>query len=268
MGAGGLQDGDRVLGHDGTVGRNGALGQAVGSYDARFHEQFSYLEVSALWPARPTPISPRTNCASWWRLRTLAASRPGRGTRPNTVRSLPLGALQRAQDRRRSFERGRSGARPTRGGRRLWRMRAVPCGCWTCSSPRRGKPPGPRRRRGRRARCGSRPSAAPRCTCCRRPAAAARAYPGIEPQVRIVRELGRGTAGEVADGRSDLAIATLDGAQLPAGTGRERTLRRELLPGASGRTPGSALAAAGRLGRELRLVHPRMVGAQDWIRGP
>jgi DNA-binding transcriptional LysR family regulator len=42
-------------------------------------------------------------------------------------------------------------------------------------------------------------------------------YPGIEPQVRIVRELGRGTAGEVADGRSDLAIATLDGAQLPAG---------------------------------------------------
>lgn len=42
-------------------------------------------------------------------------------------------------------------------------------------------------------------------------------HPGIEPQVRIVRELGRGTAGEVADGRSDLAIATLDEAQLPAG---------------------------------------------------
>jgi DNA-binding transcriptional LysR family regulator len=41
--------------------------------------------------------------------------------------------------------------------------------------------------------------------------------PGIEPQVRIVREIGRGTAGEVADGRSDLAIATLDGARLPAG---------------------------------------------------
>ncbi|WP_033817641.1 LysR family transcriptional regulator [Kitasatospora sp. MBT63] len=42
-------------------------------------------------------------------------------------------------------------------------------------------------------------------------------HPGIEPQVRIVRELGRGTAGEVADGRADLAIATLDGARLPAG---------------------------------------------------
>ncbi len=34
-------------------------------------------------------------------------------------------------------------------------------------------------------------------------------YPGIEPEVRMVRELGRGTAGEVADGRADLGIATL-----------------------------------------------------------
>ncbi|MET8584170.1 LysR family transcriptional regulator [Streptomyces collinus] len=42
-------------------------------------------------------------------------------------------------------------------------------------------------------------------------------YPEIEPQVRIVREIGRGTAGEVADGRSDLAVATMDGARLPAG---------------------------------------------------
>ncbi|MFJ6686862.1 LysR family transcriptional regulator substrate-binding protein [Streptomyces werraensis] len=42
-------------------------------------------------------------------------------------------------------------------------------------------------------------------------------YPGIEPQVRIVGELGRGTAGEVADGRADLAIATVEGAQLPPG---------------------------------------------------
>ncbi|MFF7240157.1 LysR substrate-binding domain-containing protein [Streptomyces collinus] len=42
-------------------------------------------------------------------------------------------------------------------------------------------------------------------------------YPEIEPQVRIVREIGRGTAGEVADGRSDLAVATLDRARLPAG---------------------------------------------------
>ncbi|MCP2337869.1 LysR family transcriptional regulator [Actinomadura rupiterrae] len=36
-------------------------------------------------------------------------------------------------------------------------------------------------------------------------------HPGIEPHVRIVREIGRGTAGEVADGRADIAIATLDG---------------------------------------------------------
>lgn len=34
-------------------------------------------------------------------------------------------------------------------------------------------------------------------------------HPGVVPQVLIVRELGRGTAGEVADGRADLAIATL-----------------------------------------------------------
>lgn len=42
-------------------------------------------------------------------------------------------------------------------------------------------------------------------------------HPGVEPQVRIVRELGRGTAGEVADGRADLALATLDagGTALP-----------------------------------------------------
>ncbi|RFU37765.1 hypothetical protein DZF91_31170 [Actinomadura logoneensis] len=36
-------------------------------------------------------------------------------------------------------------------------------------------------------------------------------HPGIEPRVRIVREVGRGTADEVADGRADVAIATLSG---------------------------------------------------------
>lgn len=40
-------------------------------------------------------------------------------------------------------------------------------------------------------------------------ALAARHPAMIVPQVLIVRELGRGTAGEVADGRADLAIATL-----------------------------------------------------------
>ncbi|MCX4819573.1 LysR family transcriptional regulator [Streptomyces sp. NBC_01142] len=34
-------------------------------------------------------------------------------------------------------------------------------------------------------------------------------HPGIEPEVRMVRELGRGTAGEVADGHADLGIATI-----------------------------------------------------------
>jgi DNA-binding transcriptional LysR family regulator len=73
-------------------------------------------------------------------------------------------------------------------------------------------------------------------------------YPGIEPQVRIVRELGRGTAGEVADGRSDLAIATLDGAQLPAG-----------------------LVASGLFEESYSLVHPaghpapRSLPLVDWV---
>ncbi|MGW4689187.1 LysR family transcriptional regulator [Streptomyces sp. NPDC004244] len=44
-------------------------------------------------------------------------------------------------------------------------------------------------------------------------------YPGIRPEVRVVRELGAGTAGEVAAGRADLAVATLnaDGSGLPPG---------------------------------------------------
>ncbi|MER6130345.1 LysR family transcriptional regulator [Streptomyces sp. NPDC001795] len=43
-------------------------------------------------------------------------------------------------------------------------------------------------------------------------------HPGIEPRVRIVREVGRGTAGEVADGKADIAIATLGGSvPLPPG---------------------------------------------------
>ncbi|WP_406199666.1 LysR family transcriptional regulator [Kitasatospora sp. NBC_01560] len=41
-------------------------------------------------------------------------------------------------------------------------------------------------------------------------------HPGLTPQVRIVRELGRGTAGEVADGRADLGLATLDAGGPPA----------------------------------------------------
>ncbi|MFF1559487.1 LysR family transcriptional regulator [Streptomyces sp. NPDC058279] len=43
-------------------------------------------------------------------------------------------------------------------------------------------------------------------------------HPGLRPEVRVVRELGAGTAGEVLAGRADLGIATLGGpAGLPAG---------------------------------------------------
>ncbi|GGR35279.1 LysR family transcriptional regulator [Streptomyces griseomycini] len=43
-------------------------------------------------------------------------------------------------------------------------------------------------------------------------------HPGVEPQVRIVREVGRGSAGEVSDGKADIAIATLGGSvPLPPG---------------------------------------------------
>jgi DNA-binding transcriptional LysR family regulator len=43
-------------------------------------------------------------------------------------------------------------------------------------------------------------------------------HPHVVPQVLIVRELGRGTAGEVADGRADVAIATLsEDAEPPTG---------------------------------------------------
>ncbi|SEL50503.1 LysR family transcriptional regulator [Streptacidiphilus jiangxiensis] len=73
--------------------------------------------------------------------------------------------------------------------------------------------------------------------------------PGIEPQVRIVREVGRGTAGEVADGRADIALATLDGSTpLPAG-----------------------VVAHGLLEEEYALVHPagrgdpRSLPLVDWV---
>ncbi|AJE82090.1 transcriptional regulator, LysR family protein [Streptomyces albus] len=42
-------------------------------------------------------------------------------------------------------------------------------------------------------------------------------HPAIEPRVRVIRELGPGTAGEVAAGRADLALATLDGGRPPTG---------------------------------------------------
>ncbi|MFF2214213.1 LysR family transcriptional regulator [Streptomyces antibioticus] len=74
-------------------------------------------------------------------------------------------------------------------------------------------------------------------------------HPGIEPRVRVVREVGRGTAGEVADGRADLAVATLGGpSPLPPG-----------------------LVAHGLLDEPYSLVHvpghpaPRSLPLVDWV---
>ncbi|MFF0547481.1 LysR family transcriptional regulator [Streptomyces sp. NPDC004311] len=73
-------------------------------------------------------------------------------------------------------------------------------------------------------------------------------HPGIRPEVRVVREIGAGAAGEVLAGRADLGIATLGG---PHGT----------LPG----------LLTGVLTREeYRLVHPaghpdpRALPLMDW----
>lgn len=73
-------------------------------------------------------------------------------------------------------------------------------------------------------------------------------HPRIEPRVRIVREVGRGTAGEVADGKADIALATLGGSvPLPPG-----------------------LVAGGLLEEPYALVHatghaaPRSLPLVDW----
>ncbi|WP_086725190.1 LysR family transcriptional regulator [Streptomyces carpinensis] len=73
-------------------------------------------------------------------------------------------------------------------------------------------------------------------------------HPGIEPRVRVVREVGRGTAGEVTDGKADIAIATLGGSVPPP--------------------PG--LVASGLFDEPYALVHPeghadpRSLPLVDW----
>lgn len=59
-------------------------------------------------------------------------------------------------------------------------------------------------------------------------------HPGLQPEVLVVPEIGRGTAGEVADGRADLAIAIL----------------------AEDETPPSGLLASELLTEPYLLVHP------------
>ncbi|MGW4383186.1 LysR family transcriptional regulator [Kitasatospora sp. NPDC004531] len=111
------------------------------------------------------------------------------------------------------FERGRRGAVPTAAGervaghaRRILRLLAALPG-----EARQGEPDVPRGP----VRIVAFRSAAGRVL----PAVLARlavSCPELEPQVRVIRDLGRGTAGEVADGRADLALATL-GAVIPPG---------------------------------------------------
>ncbi|MFE9017142.1 LysR family transcriptional regulator [Streptomyces sp. NPDC007808] len=73
-------------------------------------------------------------------------------------------------------------------------------------------------------------------------------HPGIEPRVRIVREVGRGTAGEVADGKADIAIATLGGSvPLPPG----------LVAGGLFEEPYALVHAVGQ-------VDPRSLPLVDW----
>ncbi|MFD6421629.1 LysR family transcriptional regulator [Streptomyces sp. NPDC060198] len=73
-------------------------------------------------------------------------------------------------------------------------------------------------------------------------------HPGIEPRVRIVREVGRGAAGEVADGKADMAITTLDGsAPLPTGLVASRLFEE----------PYSLVHAAGH-------AAPRTLPLVDW----
>jgi DNA-binding transcriptional LysR family regulator len=104
------------------------------------------------------------------------------------------------------FERGRTGAQPTPAGRRvlvhagqilrqldLLRTEARDAAAGTTTGPLRIAA-------FRSAAAHLLPPALRRLTA---------RYPGLSPEVLIVAELGRGTAGEVADGRADLAIATL-----------------------------------------------------------
>lgn len=109
------------------------------------------------------------------------------------------------------FERGRTGARPTPAGERaVAHARRVLRMLDTLAAEARGVGAGPD---------GGDTVTGPLRIAAFRSAAlhllppaleglAAR-HPGIEPTVRVVREVGPGTAGEVAEGRADVGIATL-----------------------------------------------------------
>ncbi|GIJ62795.1 LysR family transcriptional regulator [Virgisporangium aurantiacum] len=104
------------------------------------------------------------------------------------------------------FERGRAGARPTPAGRRVLVharqiLRQFDLLHTEARDAAAGTTTGPLRIAAfRSAAIHLLPAALERLTA---------RYPGLSPQVLIVPEVGRGTAGEVADGRADVAIATL-----------------------------------------------------------
>ncbi|MER5934486.1 LysR family transcriptional regulator [Streptomyces sp. NPDC002054] len=115
------------------------------------------------------------------------------------------------------FDRGRSGARPTPAGeravahaRRILRLYEGLAAEVRAAAAPGGALAGPLRIAAfRSAALHLLPPALERLTA---------RHPGIRPEVRVVRELGAGTAGEVAAGRADLGIATLGGsADIPAG---------------------------------------------------
>ncbi|MFF1659362.1 LysR family transcriptional regulator [Streptomyces sp. NPDC058255] len=109
------------------------------------------------------------------------------------------------------FERGRHGARPTAAGERaVAHARRVLRMLDTLVAEARGAGAGPD---------GGATVAGPLRIAAFRSAALhllppalerlAVRHPGIEPSVRVVREVGPGTAGEVSEGRADVGIATL-----------------------------------------------------------
>ncbi|MDG4861303.1 substrate-binding domain-containing protein, partial [Streptomyces sp. T-3] len=74
-------------------------------------------------------------------------------------------------------------------------------------------------------------------------------HPGITPEVRIVREVGRGTAGEVADGQADLGIATI---------GTSTPVPPELIAGVLVEEPYFLVHPAGH-------PDPRSLPLVDWL---
>lgn len=106
------------------------------------------------------------------------------------------------------FERGRTGARPTPAGERaIAQARRILRLLETMASEVRsaagGVAEGPLRIAAfRSAAAHLLPAALDRVTA---------RHPGVRPEVAVVREVGRGTAGEVADGRADIGITTLGG---------------------------------------------------------